>query len=201
MLYKIAAITLMLISLSACDQLQSTSNTAILDLDVIAKATGQADVIKQQIEQANAELNAQLTTISSQLNEQLADEKKKMGKKLSKDEQQKLQQLTVLANQKMQQARQIASQKSQQYRAALIQQLRLNIKPIAEKIALARGADIVVTTNNTTIWFNPKIDITDEVIAAVRAQGSSTVTTSTDATPTETQAEAAAEPTAEKTEK
>ncbi len=166
----IAVICLLtLISLTGCDKFQSTG-TAILDLDAIANATGQAAIIKQQIEQANQELNAQLNTISNKLNEQLAAEKKKMGKKLSTEEQQKLQQLTQLANQKMQQAKMLASQKSQQYRAALIQQLRLNIKPVAEKIARSRGVDIVVTANNTTIWFNPEVDITDEVIAAVRAQ-------------------------------
>ncbi len=158
-----------LLMLTGCDKFQS-ANTVILDLDVIANATGQAGIIKQQIEQANKELNSQLNTISNKLNEQLANEKEKMGKKLSKDEKQKLQQLTLQANQKMQQAKALASQKSQQYQAALIQQLRLNIKPIAEKIALSRGANIVSTANNTTIWFNPEIDITDEVIAAVRAQ-------------------------------
>jgi len=170
MVKQLAVIVLLLSSLSACDQMQSRSSTAILDLDAIAKATGQADIIKQQIEKANQELNSQLAIISNKLNEQLDSEKKKMGKKLSKEEQKQLQQLILQANKKMQQSKTLATQKSQQYRVALIQQLRSNIKPIAEKIARKRGADIVVTTNNTTIWFNPEIDITDEVIAAVRAQ-------------------------------
>jgi len=187
MLPKIAAIILILFSLSACDKLQPVSSTAILDLDAIANATGQADVIKQQIEQANQELNSQLATISNKLNEQLAAEKKKMGKKLSKDKQKELHQFTLQANQKMQQARSLAAQKAQQYRAALIQQLRLNIKPIAEKIARNRRADIVITTNSTTIWFDPEIDITDEVIAAVRAQAQNSATQTTTTKPAATE--------------
>ena len=157
-----------LITLSGCDKFQS-SNTVVLDLDVIANATGQADTIKQQLEQANQELNSQLSAISVKLNEQLTEEKKKMGKKPSKADKQNLQKLTLQANQKMQQAKAIASQKAQQYKTALILQLRKNIQPIAEKIASDRGADIVLSANNTTIWYNPSIDITDEVIAEIRA--------------------------------
>lgn len=163
---------LSLLTLGGCDKFQSSPNTVVLDLDAIANATGQAATIKQQLEQANQELNSQLSTISAKLNEQLAEEKKKMGKKPSKTEKQELQKLTLQANQKMQQAKGIASQKAQQYRAALILQLRKNVQPIAEEIASKRGADIVLTSNNSMIWFNPEIDITDEVIAAIRAMPS-----------------------------
>lgn len=157
-----------LITLSGCDKFQS-SNTVVLDLDAIANATGQAETIKQQLEQANQELNSQLSTISGKLNEQLVEEKKKMGKKPSKADKQNLQKLTLQANQKMQQAKTIATQKAQQYRSALILQLRKNVQPIAEKIASNRGADIVLSSNNSMIWFNPSVDITDEVIAEIRA--------------------------------
>jgi len=160
---------LSLITLSGCDKFQSSSNTVVLDLDAIASATGQAATIKQQIEHANQDLNAQLSTISSKLNEQLAAEKEKMGKKPTKSEKENLQKLTLQANQKMQQAKAIASQKAQQYRTALILQLRQHVQPIAEKIASQRGADIVLTSNNAMIWFNPGIDITDEIIAEIRA--------------------------------
>jgi len=160
----------LLFSLAGCDNFQSASNTVILDLDAIAKATGQADIITQQIEQANNELNSQLSNISNQLNEQLASEQKKLGKKPSKEDKLKLQQLSVQANQKMQQAKNIAAQKSQQYKVALVQQLRKKIQPIAESIAREKGASIVSAVNNSTIWFNPKVDITDEIIAEMRAQ-------------------------------
>lgn len=160
---------LSLIALSGCDKFQSSPNTVVLDLDAIASATGQAATIKQQIEQANQDLNSQLSTISTKLNEQLAAEKKKMGKKPSKSEKENLQKLTLQANQKMQQAKTIASQKAQQYRTALILQLRQYVQPIAEEIASKRGADIVLTSNNAMIWFNPDIDITDEIIAEIRA--------------------------------
>ncbi|RDH84564.1 MAG: hypothetical protein DIZ80_03595 [endosymbiont of Galathealinum brachiosum] len=170
MFKKLTSSLLLLLFLTGCEQFQAASNTVVLDLDVIAKATGQAETIKQQVEKANSELTAQLQNISTQLNEQLAEEKKKLGKKPTAEDNRNIQQLTIQANQKMQQAKTLASQKSQQYRAALILQLRKNIQPVAEKIARERGADIVSISSNSMIWFNPEIDITDEVIAAVRAQ-------------------------------
>lgn len=156
-------------TITGCEKLQSGSDTVVLDLDAIAQATGQAAIIKKQIESANQELNTQLGAISGKLNEQLAEEKQKMGKKPSKEEKRNLEQLTLLANQKMQQAKMVASQKSQQYQAALIQQLRQKVKPIAENIARQRGATIVKISNSTMIWFDPVIDITDEIIAEMRA--------------------------------
>jgi len=172
MLNKLTSIIFIFLSiaLTGCEKFQSSSNTVILDLDAIANATGQAAIIKQQIEKANNELNAQLNTISSKLNEQLASEKKKIGKKPTLNDKRNMQQLTLQANQKMQQAKTIAAQRSQQYQTALIQQLRKNVQPIAENIARTRNADIVLTSNNSMIWFNPVIDITDEIIAEMRAQ-------------------------------
>ena len=185
MFKKLISSLVLLLFLTGCEQFQATSKTVVLDLDVIANATGQAATIKQQVEKANNELTAQLQNISTQLNDQLAEEKKKLGKKPSTEDKKNMQQLTIQANQKMQQAKTLASQKSQQYRAALIQQLRKNIQPIAEKIARERGADIVSISSNSMIWFNPELDITDEIIAVVRAQPLTTTTSAETTTSTE----------------
>lgn len=179
---KLISFVFALIFVTGCEQFQAGPGTVILDLDAIANATGQATAIKQQMEKANSELTAQLKTISNKLNEQLAAEKKKIGKKPTTNDKQNMQQLTILANQKMQQAKALASQKSQQYQAALVQELRKNIQPIAEKIARKRGADIVTISNSTMIWFNPVIDITDEIIAEIRAQPLSLAKTKEDET-------------------
>lgn len=182
-------------SLTACDSFQSP-NTVVLDLDAIANATGQAAIIKQQVEAANKDLNSQLKTISVKLNDQLVAEKKKIGKKATKNDQLNLEQLTLQANQKMQQAKAVASQKSQQYKALLIQKLRLEVAPIAENIARERGADIVITSNNSMLWFNSEIDITDEVIGVMRANPTPA---NTEAADSANSAEEAAKPAAQQT--
>ncbi len=180
----IAAAALFSLSLTACDQFSSSPDTLVLDLDAIANATGKADIIKQQIDQANLELNTQLNTISQKLTEQLQAEKTKMGKKPAKQDEEKLQQMTLQANQKMQQARNIATQKAQQYRSSLIQQLRQQVSPIAESIARKKGANVVMITNNATLWYNPDADITGEVIAELRAIPAATENTTTKKTET-----------------
>lgn len=166
---QLFAVVFSFIFISGCGYLQPSADSVVLDLDAIANATGQAAIIKQQISNANEELNSQLNTIASSLNEQLANEKKKMESKPVKDSKVYLEQLVAQANQKMQESKVLASQKSQQYQAVLIQQLRQEVAPIAEKIARERGATIVVISNNATLWFDPTIDITDEIISEMRA--------------------------------
>ncbi|KPJ89849.1 MAG: hypothetical protein AMJ53_15445 [Gammaproteobacteria bacterium SG8_11] len=158
-----------LILTSGCEKNQSSTDTVVMDLEAIANATGQAAIIKQQIETANEELKSQLNTIADRMNEQLANEKKKIESKPTKNDKLYLEQLTLEANQKMQQAKILASQKSQQYQAALIQKLRQDVSPIAEKIARKRGAKVVLIANSATLWFDPIVDITDEIIGELRA--------------------------------
>ncbi len=159
-----------LLSLTGCENFTPPQSTVVIDINAVANATGQAAIIKKQIEIANKDLTSQLETISSKLNEQLENEKEKVSKKPTNNDKQNMQQLTLQANQKMQQAKMLASQKSQQYQATLIQQLRKSVMPIAKKIASDRNADIVTIVDNSMIWFNPEVDITDEVIAEIRAQ-------------------------------
>jgi len=182
MLKKIVSIVFVLFIVTGCEQFQSGPSAVILDLDAIANATGQAANINQQMEKVNSELTAQLKTISTKLNEQLEAEKQKIGKKPKTKDKKKLQQLSMQANKKMQQAEALASRESQQYKAALIQELRKNIQPIAEEIARKRGADLVTVSSSSVIWFNPEIDITDEIIAEIRAQPLSRVKAKEDVT-------------------
>ncbi len=166
--------TLSLVSvLSACNLSGASNDTLVMDLDAIASATGQADVIKQQVNAANQELNNQLDSISQQLSQQLTDEREKLGKKLSQQEEDSLKQLTLAANQKMQQARSLAAQKSQQYKNALIIQLRQQVTPIAEAIAQRRNASVVMITTPSMMWYDPEADITAEIIAELRTNRAS----------------------------
>ncbi len=181
-------ISLMFTMLTAgCNMSGNANDTLVMDLDAIAKATGQADTITQQIQAANQDLQGQLEAISQQLNEQLASEREKLGKKPSKKEQEGLKQLTLAAQQKMQQARTLAAQKSQQYKNALIIQLRQQVAPIAEKIARDKGASVVMITTPSMMWYAPEADITAGIIAELRAQ--KPVETTTDTVASESSAE------------
>lgn len=154
---------------AGCDNLQQQPHTAVVDLNAVINATGQDEVLRQQIEQADTQLNSQLTKLAEDLNKQLADENARLGDTPTEEQQQQFNQLTIQANQQLQQAQQIAQQQSQRNRLLLGQQLRQKIKPIAERVAKDRGASVVIETTETLMWFDPQVDITDEVIAAFRA--------------------------------
>jgi len=171
-LFKITLICIViLIPLTGCNDLVGHSgNAVVLDLAVIAKATGQDEVIKKQLQQAGTNLTNQLTEVATNLEKQLENEKDKLGKTPDKKQQQQFQQLTLQANQKFRQTQSLAQKKVQEYEMGLLMEWRQKLQPIAQAIANDKGASIVLVSSPSLIWFDATVDITDEVIAKLRAQ-------------------------------
>jgi len=166
---RLLVICLSLFTLSACDKL-GLSDVAVIDLDAVAAATGQDEIIQQRIQAATQELDAQLQQIAAQLEAQLAEEKEKRGT-MTEQEQQEMAQMTMQARQQFAQVQQEARQKAAQYRAGLIQEFTTQVKPIVAELAEKRGATTVFTESPTLFWHSASVDLTDEVIAEVRARG------------------------------
>jgi Skp family chaperone for outer membrane proteins len=160
--------------LGACDQLPGMrgSGTAIIDLGVIAKATGEEDKIKEQAQVRRDELAAQLDAELAALEAQLNEERGKLGDSPSDEARQQFQQLTAQAQQQYGQAQQQAQQQAQRYENELVTQLREKIKPLAEEVARSRGASVVFLADVTLFWNDESADITDEVIGKLRADPS-----------------------------
>ena len=55
----------------------------------------------------------------------------------------------------------------------MILRFRRDVAEIAQEIANRAGSKLVLVSNYETIWFDPTADITDEVIAVMRARGTS----------------------------
>lgn len=175
LLNRISLSVILITMLPACDHSVLNPDTAVIDLNAVANATGQAEEIRQRIEKADNELNTQLTQIAGQLDAQLADEKAKLGDSPTDEQQQKINQMTVQANQQLQQVQQAARQQSQQNRLALINEFRQKVKTVAEGIARNRNARVVLEITDNVVWFDSVVDITDEVIAEFRSASASTV--------------------------
>lgn len=148
---------------------EAKPSVAIIDLLVIAKATGQDESIREQVEQATVDLNTQLAQIAKDLEKQLSDEKEKLGDELDAEQQQQLQALQVQAQRQFSATQAQARQHAEKVRVQLVTSMTEQVKPIAERIARERGASVVLMTDTTTLWYAAKVDITDEVIAALRA--------------------------------
>ncbi|MGI9341828.1 MAG: OmpH family outer membrane protein [Gammaproteobacteria bacterium] len=168
------AAALLVLLLGACDQLPGMggSGTAIIDLGVIANATGEEDRIKRQAQVRRDELSAQLDSELAALEAQLNAEREKLGDSPSDEARQQFQQLTAQAQQQYSQAQQQAQQQAQRYESELVTQLRERIKPLAAEVAKSRGVSVVFLADVTLFWNDESADITDEVIGKLRADPS-----------------------------
>jgi Skp family chaperone for outer membrane proteins len=157
--------------ISGCDQLPGgKSDVAILDLSVIAEATGQDELIRVEAEAARNELAGQLQQVARGLDQQLAEEAEKVGPNPTPEQAQFLQQLSMEARTRMNEAQSQAQATAAQVEQGLVTDFRNVITPLAESIAKERGASAVVAVDAYLFWYDPEIDITDEVIAAWRAR-------------------------------
>ena len=186
MTWPLAAMLLALVT-TGCDQFQTgktaTTATVVIDLEAVAKATGQDTAIEQQMTAAREELNSQLTAVIAELEKQLAEEQAKLGDSPDQAAQQRFQQIAAQAQQQLAQQRAQAQQQAQQYQAALVAGFRDTVKPVTAEIATARGADVVLIFDPMMVWFNPSIEITGEVIAALRDQNIEFPTSDIETTP------------------
>lgn len=157
--------------LAGCGQAgsQGGGNVAIMDLSAIAKATGQDEVIRRDAEAARGELSAQLQQLASNLEQQLAAERERAGISPSEADQQRLQEMTMQARQQISNAQMQAQSQASLMEQELITAFRDRLAPLAEEIAKANGASVVLASDSYLFWFDPAVDITDEVIAAWRA--------------------------------
>ena len=171
---RILALALFALALGGCDQLpgRGGSGIAIIDLNAIAKATGQEEIIQQQAQAARDELNVQLQEAATSLEAQLNEEREKLGDSPTQEQTQQFQQLAAQAQQQYAQAQQQAQQQAQIYQNNLVMALREKIQPVVAEVAKMRGASVVYLSDMTLFWFEPQADLTDEVIAKLRADPS-----------------------------
>ncbi|MCW8923599.1 MAG: OmpH family outer membrane protein [Gammaproteobacteria bacterium] len=165
---KIIFLSALLISISACDSLNSNA-IALVDLDAVAKALGRDEVMKQEIAESEQQLQQQLTAIAGELQNKVKQEQASLTEKSSDEDKQRVQQLIVQAQQQLRNEQLAAQQKSNQLKADLINKFRDEVKAIAEPLAKASGVQMVKVIRDDVLWFDAEADMTDEVIAKMRS--------------------------------
>jgi len=163
------------IALSGCNfPLPSgqTTQSLVVDLTAVARALGRDEVMQQKLQKAQQQLNAQLEQIGSGLQTQLQDQESKLAGEAKKTRQETLEKLSQQANLQLRQSRLVAERKADQYRLKLIDGFRDEVRWVAKSLAEKRGAQSVFVNDGNLLWYAPAIDITDEVIAALRAADS-----------------------------
>lgn len=171
--YKnISVVFTLLVAAAGCDQARPGSRThraVVADLDVVAKALGRDLGIQQQVEVATRNLNAQLVQAAQAMQDELNVARATFGEQPTEPQQKRIEQLAAVANQNVRTNKLIARTRQQEIRNELVGQFRDEVRPIAERIARERGASVVLLSPNDLLWFDPKADITDELIAELRA--------------------------------
>lgn len=171
---RLVAVLLSAVVMSGCDQFPAGGNanatTVVVDLEAVAKVTGQDTVIEQKMTTMREELNIQLNDFIADLEQQLVEAQAELGDSSDEAAQQRLQEIAAQAQQQLAQQRTLAQQKAQQYQTGLVLDFRKTLEPVAAKIASARGASVILIYDPMMFWFDPSIDITDKVIGALRDQ-------------------------------
>ena len=153
----------------------------------------------EQVEAARQQLGTQLTGIAGNLEKQLQAEQSRLGGAVAASREKEFQQLTAQARQQLAETQALAQQKAQDYQLGLVAGYRRALQPVVAEIAGSKGAAVVLVADPTMLWFDAAVDITDEVIAEVRANPIAVPAAGTD--PTGSPAAAAAgDPDTEKEE-
>lgn len=173
----ISILSLSVLLISGCEfvNLLKGNSILIIDLNAVAKATGQSELMQKELEFANLKLTEQLKLVASELEVEISDKKEKLGKSPSETELKEFQEFTLLAQKQLTNTKNIAVQQSTNFRSDLILRFRNTVREIAENIALKSGSKLILVSNYETIWFDPSADITDEVIAIMRARDTMSV--------------------------
>lgn len=147
----------------------AAQRVGVVDLDAVAKAVGRDVTIRKQLEDATKQVDEKLLAAANKMQEQVDAEKKKLGDKPSEEDQRRLQLMVAQGRQNVQNNKAAARVRLQQYRNELIIQFRTEVRPVVQTAAKQAGATVVLLANESVLWFDPVVDITDEVIAAYRA--------------------------------
>lgn len=167
---RFACLAAMLL-ISGCDRIPGAGpDTLIVDLAAVAKATGQEQSMQTQAQTAREDLNAELLESAGNLEQQIEQERARAGDSPTQEQELQLQQMALQAQQQYGQLQAEAQQKMQQFETNLVLEFREQVKPFAEKIARSRGSSVVLMADQVVFWLDPAIDITGEVIDALRAE-------------------------------
>lgn len=183
-MFAAAAMVGLSVTLAGCNEqspAKSGPDTVVVDVVAVAKALGRDDTFREQMQAVNQKLNEQLQEIQKNLQEQVNAKKAEFGEEPTEEQTKQLRALTQAANQRLNQARFLAQQRQAQVSAALGNQFRDEIKPIAEEIAKGLGASVAVMNTNNLLWYATEADITGKVIDQLRAKANSSATESTTA--------------------
>ena len=183
-----ACLTLAL-AISACERpAESPKDTiAFIDLDGAAKRLGRDVALAEELKTENDTLAQKLIKERDEMQAKFNESLQSAGSKPSDEDTKKLQALEQTLNQQLQARQQAAREELSTKQADLIRQFREEVKPVAQKIAAAKGMKtVLVRSDIVALSIDPAADITDDVVAEMISSGKGTAAPSPSASPSPT---------------
>jgi Skp family chaperone for outer membrane proteins len=185
----VVLVSVVVLAATACQRSKPAGSVAIIDLDRIATAMGWLEDLQKGLQTSDTEMRAQLDQVLranlkaiddaktavaaeakltadqiTQLNA-IQDPRELEKLPLSKAQRDKLLETVGRSNQTWQQAVNAYQQNLQARRQSLVLSYREKVRPVARRVAAARGMSIIFTPSDNLLYFEPNAaDITDQVL-------------------------------------
>lgn len=156
---------------------------AVIDLDDVAKRLGRDVSISSELKGAGDLLSTKLGETQKGYQSELEKSRAALPETLSDEDNQKLLQLSQSLNQQFQSKQREAQEELNATRLALVNRFKEEVKPVAKKIALSRGLEVVILKSELILTALETVDITDEVVVTMVAYGKGSPTPVPVATP------------------
>jgi Skp family chaperone for outer membrane proteins len=161
------AVLATLVGLAGC---APAPGLAVVDLEAVARALGRDDAMTQQVNVVNESLRLQLREAAERLREELQAEQDAIGDDASESDQARFEQLLAEANRRLEDTQRAALMRSTQFRQAVVSDFRREVVIVAREIAARSDIPAVLSSDASLLWYDRALDITDEVIAEMRAR-------------------------------
>ena len=149
---------------------RAKGGVAVVDLDRVARELGREVQMINDLKATQSNVASQLAAVEKNAVEKLNEMKADLGENAADDEKVKFAQTAQGTQVQFNNLQKKAVAAIGQRRDALIASFRAEARPATEKVAKAHGAHAVITRNDAFLFsFDNTIDITDEVVAEMRA--------------------------------
>jgi Skp family chaperone for outer membrane proteins len=147
----------------------SQPQAVIVDATAVSGALGRDKDLEQQMQDAGQRLQKQIEEQQTKFQAEINAKRESFGENPTQQQQQQLARMAQQAGQKLRRLQAMAQQRMQQLQARVINQFRDELSPVVKQIARENDAQLVLMNNNSVLWYDPAIDVTDQVIGALRA--------------------------------
>ncbi len=147
-------------------QVKRVGGVGVVDLDKVAKAIGRDVEMKEKVDEQVASYNNKLATLRGALERQLEDKRELFGNEPTEEQLKELQDSENLKARQLLESKRKAEAELAVFRQKLIDEFRVQAKPVLREVAAARGLSIVIPKNDGLLLsIDPDCEITDEVAA------------------------------------